>query len=226
VSFPAAYGSVIGVGATDAADGAAVFSPAGSEVSLVAPGVSILSTARSSGYQALSGTSQAAPHVAGVVALALARGVRDLDGDGLVVREVSRLLELTARDLGAAGRDDTYGAGLVDAAAAVSSCLEADLAVFRSSRRRADTRTIALAAGTYRLAIDNRGLSLLRISVYEGTVLRRELSTDLSFRRGDSTASLDLEITGEGSVVLEPEGKVGAAASVGLLRTPCTPGTP
>jgi serine protease len=61
------------------------------------------------------GTSSAAPHVTGVVALVLASGVL---GEHPKPGDVERHLEATARDLGAPGRDRYYGAGLVDAAAA------------------------------------------------------------------------------------------------------------
>jgi serine protease len=61
------------------------------------------------------GTSTAAPHVAGVVALVLASG---LLGDHPTPGIVERHLEATAKDLGPAGRDRYYGSGLVDAAAA------------------------------------------------------------------------------------------------------------
>src|SRR5205807_1036294 len=66
-------------------------------------------------YTRLSGTSMASPHVAGVAALVLS--VRpDLDPAG-----VRKLLQQTATDLGATGRDDLYGDGLVNAAAAVQA---------------------------------------------------------------------------------------------------------
>ncbi len=61
------------------------------------------------------GTSTAAPQVAGVAALVLASGVL---GANPTPGEVERHLERTAHDLGLAGRDNYYGAGLVDAAAA------------------------------------------------------------------------------------------------------------
>jgi len=64
------------------------------------------------------GTSTAAPHVAGVVALVLAAGVL---GDEPAPGLVERHLESRARDLGAPGRDRDYGAGLVDAAAATAT---------------------------------------------------------------------------------------------------------
>lgn len=61
------------------------------------------------------GTSTAAPHVAGVVALVLASGVL---GRHPTPAAVERHLEARARDLGPPGRDPYYGWGLVDAAAA------------------------------------------------------------------------------------------------------------
>jgi serine protease len=61
------------------------------------------------------GTSTAAPHVAGVVALVLASGIL---GDHPTPGMMERHLEATAKDLGPPGHDRYYGAGLVDAAAA------------------------------------------------------------------------------------------------------------
>ncbi len=63
------------------------------------------------------GTSTASPHVAGVAALVLASGIL---GANPTPGAVERHLEATARDLGRAGRDRYYGAGLLDAAAATT----------------------------------------------------------------------------------------------------------
>lgn len=66
-SYPAA--NIISVGATGLSDAVASFSNFGTSVHLSAPGVGILSTTPHSTYFFGSGTSEAAPHVAGAAAL-------------------------------------------------------------------------------------------------------------------------------------------------------------
>ncbi|MDP2650525.1 MAG: S8 family peptidase [bacterium] len=122
VIFPAAYSEVIAVSATDASNALAGFSSRGPEVDLSAPGVSVYSTHKRSGYATLSGTSMAAPHVAGAAALVLntAVGTYDTDGDGAWdPAEVQAKLQTTATDLGDAGFDNLFGWGLVNAFSAV-----------------------------------------------------------------------------------------------------------
>ena len=72
-----------------------------------------------SGYATFSGTSMASPHVAGVAVLTLSAGLTDLNGSGYANDEVRAVLQTSAQDLGAAGRDPLFGFGLVDASAAV-----------------------------------------------------------------------------------------------------------
>jgi subtilisin family serine protease len=69
---PAGAPSAITVAASDSSDRLASFSERGTCVDIIAPGVSIISTWRNGRTNTISGTSMAAPHVAGVVALALA----------------------------------------------------------------------------------------------------------------------------------------------------------
>ena len=113
INFPAAYSSVIAVTATDSDDIRADWSSTGLSAELAAPGVGILSTARGGTYAYGSGTSMAAPHVAGVAAL-----IMESDSS-LTNAEVRARLQDTAIDLGKKGKDKLYGFGLVDADEAV-----------------------------------------------------------------------------------------------------------
>ncbi|MBI3548386.1 MAG: S8 family peptidase [Elusimicrobia bacterium] len=80
VGYPAKYEGVIAVSGLDEADAIAKWSSRGPEVSYIAPGAKIPSTVPlshdASGVKAYSGTSMACPHVAGLAALAVARGAR------------------------------------------------------------------------------------------------------------------------------------------------------
>jgi subtilisin family serine protease len=120
---PSVHGPFICVAAVDRNSNATFyssFSGFGSAFGIAAPGGAgqgpieddILSTGKGDGYRYHAGTSQATPHVAGVAALLVSLGLR---GQAVVNR-----IEQTARDVGPPGPDPIYGAGVVDARAAVA----------------------------------------------------------------------------------------------------------
>ncbi|RMF84761.1 MAG: hypothetical protein D6736_18705 [Nitrospinota bacterium] len=115
VKYPARYPETIAVGATDISARIAPYSIRGVEVDVVAPGGThtdpIFSTDLLGGYGWGSGTSQAAAHVSGVVALML-----QVNPD-LTPQEVRQILQETAIDLGEPW--EAQGAGLINAVRAV-----------------------------------------------------------------------------------------------------------
>jgi hypothetical protein len=114
----AANDSLLSVAATDSNDQRASFSSYGDYVDLAAPGVSIYTTTVGGGYSNASGTSFASPIVAATAALMLSANNKIAPAD------IDKLLKSTAVDLGASGIDQYFGAGRVNAAAAVSAAIQ------------------------------------------------------------------------------------------------------
>jgi len=128
-----ALSGIMSIGATDINDAIASFSSRGpvtwqtvapfndyayppglTRPDVSAPGVDVKSCARTGGYTNMSGTSMATPHVAGAVCLMLSKNAN------LSPAAVDSILELTALDLGPGGKDNDFGAGRIDALAAVN----------------------------------------------------------------------------------------------------------
>ncbi|WP_226680787.1 S8 family peptidase [Sutcliffiella horikoshii] len=110
IGYPARYDSVIAVGAVDSNNNRASFSSVGSQLEVMAPGVSINSTLPGNQYGELNGTSMASPHVAGAAALLLAQN------PNLTNVEVRERLRSTATNLGSTFN---YGYGVINLEAAL-----------------------------------------------------------------------------------------------------------
>ncbi|HRV79933.1 MAG TPA: S8 family peptidase [Planctomycetota bacterium] len=135
-SYPAAYDGVISVAAVGYDLTRAPYSNFHPTVDVAAPGGNVavdlngdgygdgvlstkpddsVSPINYASYSFYQGTSMAAPHVAGVAAL-----IRS-ENPSLTVAQVEAILTSTATDLGAVGKDNLYGYGLVNAFAAVQA---------------------------------------------------------------------------------------------------------
>jgi subtilisin family serine protease len=159
VDYPARYAEVIAVAATMSSDGTPCFSSTGPAVELAAPGVSIYSTYKDGAYATSSGTSMAAPHVAGAAALVLASGnLADEDGDGDMDNVDTRLrMQKTAEGLGLPAT--WVGHGLVDALAAAGQSTPTPPPVSENQTPVADPGGPYTGATGVEIAFDGSGSS-------------------------------------------------------------------
>ena len=208
---PSGQGRLLCVGAVDRRGMHSSFSNYGFGLGLVAPGGSgqpfagenVLSTYGDGAYREIAGTSQAAPHVSGVAALLVQKGIR---GQAAVQRILA-----SAVDVGLSGPDPVFGAGVVNArqalglpppagGATTSQATDTSPPVV-SLARRARIRTVLrrgirvrcrapgagrcrvsgyrggrrVAAGSVRLSIGRTAVAVARVNGRGRTLLRRAL---------------------------------------------------
>jgi serine protease len=139
-SFPASLDGVVSVGAVDQNLNRAPYSNYGQTVDICAPGGNlqddadgdglsdgVLSTIKNgdgeAAYAFYEGTSMATPHVAGVVALmkAVNPSLTALDFDQLLAGTHGQTSIRIVDDLGPAGRDNSFGYGMINALPAVQA---------------------------------------------------------------------------------------------------------
>ncbi|MEO1014805.1 MAG: S8 family serine peptidase [Pseudomonadota bacterium] len=107
-AFPSAYNGVVGVTAVSPRGRAYRLAGRGPHVDFAAPGVDIVAAAGETGYALQSGTSMATPFATALIAKSLAEA-----GDAADLSDPVTDLGLRVVDLGAAGKDRTYGHGLL-----------------------------------------------------------------------------------------------------------------
>ncbi len=106
VNYPAAYSSAIAVSALNQSKSLATFSSRGTQVEFTAPGVGVPSTHLNNSYVLMQGTSQASPHVAGLLAL-----LKQKHPEKTNIELRAELIKYV-EDLGTEGRDSLFGHGL------------------------------------------------------------------------------------------------------------------
>ncbi len=134
VEYPAAFEEVVAVGAVDTAANKTEESATGREVELAAPGEQILTKSVFGMETVNSGTSMAAPHVAGAAA-----ALMGLD-EKKSAKEIRYLLDQCGNPL---GEREAYGYGMIDLEYAVS-LLENDVCLSEESASEGRTAAIGM----------------------------------------------------------------------------------
>ncbi|MEX8506000.1 S8 family serine peptidase [Leptothrix ochracea] len=216
VSAPANCRGVIAVGALDIDKKLAAYSNTGSALSLVAPGGgadpalglaaggdAIYSTigsfnangARVANFGALEGTSMAAPHVSGTLAL-----MRYINPQ-LSPAQIDMFLT-TGRlsdDLGATGRDNDFGMGLINARKAVEVALETTTSIPAPTLIPITAQPSSLDLGSFRTSAQLE----LRANVPIGSTLATEtVASVVSASPAVQISPTQVDATGQGTYTL------------------------
>ncbi len=241
IGSPASYPASWAVGATNGDDVVADFSSRGpsplttmTKPEFCAPGVAVRSSWNDGDYVYLSGTSMAAPHVTGLIALLLQAN------PNLTLTELQTAITSTGVDLGDRGPDYTYGWGRIDAYEAVFSVYSvgtltgrvtagdsglplADVAILARSQTAGITREAATdAQGVYTLTLPAGAYDLTaRTYGYLPVTTTVTIITDTTTTQ-DLTLPLAPRYLLSGQVT---EAGTGAplAATITILDTPLAP---
>jgi thermitase len=209
-----ASGALVSVSATGSSDAITSWSSFGPYVDLSAPGDGIWTTTMGGGYGPVSGTSFSSPVTAGVAALVMSAN------SALAPSQIVSLLESTAVDLGAAGYDNYYGYGRVNAASAVASAAAAKVSRDTQAPSVAiSTPTGGSVSGIVPVSVtasDNIGVTHVDLLV-NGMVLASDTTAPYSFSWDSSglagtTASLVAR-------AYDAAGNVGASTPLGVTVT-------
>jgi hypothetical protein len=201
------------VASTTSSDAKSSFSNFGDHVHLSAPGSSIYSTTMGGGYASVSGTSFSAPITAGVAALVMAAN------PALSNSQVEKILFASATDLGAAGRDNYFGYGRVDAAAAVKMALA-------TTGTATDTQPPTASITSPGASSTVSGVTAVNVTVGDNVgVTKAELLVNGAVRATDTTApfafSWDTKTAANGMSSLnvrayDAAGNIGQSATVSV----------
>ena len=199
---PSDMTQVIVVSAIDSSGTKCSFSNYGDTVDVAAPGENIYSAYPGGGYEYMSGTSMAAPHVSAVCAM------YRLNNPQLSVGQVESLVEKNTKDLGPSGKDIYYGYGVPKLSLAIpnetpelkSATTKANLNMrTTNSTKGRKILTIKKGAKVQVLKKMSNGWYQVRYNGYTGYVDGRYLSFNSEYtptkQTGITTANLNMRTT-------------------------------
>ncbi len=166
--YPAAYDTVIGVGAVDSGGAWFYHSNHNDSVFITAPGVNVKTIGRYGGYELRSGTSFAAPYAAAAAAVLL--GIDDT----LTPQDIMGILARTAADKGDPGYDEYYGAGILDICGSIAyltgGAIPCEFLPATGAASQIRNNSAAAVSGTYVLAEYDENGVCENVTFYEVTI--------------------------------------------------------
>jgi serine protease len=165
VIYPAAFPTVLAVGAVDSGKRTLPYSNRGPEIDLVGPGFKIQTTGLGGTYTTISGTSMAAPQIAGIAALLLNKN------PNLTPLQIRMILQSTAEDLETSGWDLHTGYGLVDAERALSGASNPPSDIYEPNQHIGESASLPIIAKARAILTSQDTEDWYRIDVpYDGSV--------------------------------------------------------
>ena len=172
IYYPAKYSSVIAVGSINENNELTNENGVGEELEFVAPGANIVST-NVSGYGSFDGTSMAAPHVAGVIAL-LKEGNPTLSNN-----DIRAKLQRNAIDLGENGKDDYFGYGLVNTDFKEENLTATIQIVFPKERNETKKKELEISPIKVEIIrVEDKEENIVQTLFYDGTQVAQNISVE------------------------------------------------
>lgn len=176
---PANMDNAIVVGALDETGTKGNFSNYGDSVDVIAPGVDVPSTYLEGKYALMSGTSQAAPHIAAVAAMF------KLAYPSYTPAQIEALIKQYCVDKGPSGRDDFYGEGCPDMYDAIPDCTvsfdsNGGSSVGSATTKNSSSVVLPTPSKSYKITFNTNG----------GSLSTSYITSECSFEGWYTTASL------------------------------------
>ena len=161
-TYPAAYPSVISVGAVDARGEHLEFSNYGKYLSLTAPGYGVNAAWPGNRHTRLSGTSASAPIVTGAIAATMSNGG---GGKQMTSRQAAEIVMNHADEAGIPGPDSEYGVGILNLGRIMNRAVQGIVDAAITDQRLIQTGK----RQQIQITLQNRGTAVLVNTVLEVT---------------------------------------------------------